>query len=171
MCNFNKQNDKTKALLHLLMKKSAQSIGGVNFLLGLCEALRATKPHPLTTNKCEISSEHVQIKWNKTVFKDKLELLEAIVLEHKSSEDPEFNILASDNAKKKKRLLNMLKTLAPIEFKVIPKDPQEGEGFTFKVFDHIEDERATLHPLFVSLFFCSVNFTKQALKYEIQEEL
>ncbi len=169
MCNFNKQNEKTKALLHLLMQKSAQTIGGVNFLLGLCEALRAIKPHPLTTNKCEISSEHVQIKWNKTVFKDKLELLEAILLEHKSSEDPDFNILASDNAKKKKRLLNMVRALSPLEFKVTPKNPQEGGGFTFKVFERVEDEFVTLNPLFLSLFFCSVNFTKQALKYEIQE--
>ncbi len=167
MCNFNNQNEKTKASIHLLMKNSAQSIGGVNFLLGLSETIRAVKPHPLTTNRCEISSDHAQIQWNKTVFKDKLELLEAVVLEHKSSEDPNFNILASDNAKKKKRLLNMVRALSPLEFKVTPKNPEEGEGFTFKVFERVEDDYVTLDPLFTSLFFCSVNFIKQALKYKI----
>ncbi len=167
MCNFNKQTEQTKAFLHVLMQKNAQAIGGTNFLLGLSEALRAIKPHPLTTNKCEISSENAKIRWNKTIFKDKLELLEMILLEHKSSEDPHFNILSCESEKKKKRVLNMVRALAPIEFVVTPNNPENGSGFSFKVFETIEDDSATLNPVFVSLFFCSANFTKQTLKYKV----
>jgi len=47
MCNFNKQNDDTKAFIHLFMKKSADILGGVNFLLNLIETIRETKPNPI----------------------------------------------------------------------------------------------------------------------------
>jgi len=168
MCNFNNQNEDTKAMIHLFMKKSAESIGGANFLLGMVEALRATKPHPLTAKKCVIESDNSLIKWNKIVFKDKLMVLEEILLLHKSSEEPDFNILESDSQKKKKRILNMVKTLAPIEFLVTPKNPEDGGGFSFKVFETIEDDYVKINPVFVALFFCSTEFTKKALKYEIE---
>ena len=165
MCNFNKQNDDTKALIHLLMTKSADNIGGANFLFGLIEALRALKPHPLTSNKCQAHSENVGIKWNKIIFKDKLMVLEDILLQHKSSENPDFNILAIESEKKKKKIINMVRTLAPIEFVVTPKNSEDGGGFNFKVFESIEDDCVKLNPLFVSLFFCSVEYAKKALKY------
>ncbi len=167
MCNFNKQNENTKALLHLLMTKSAHSIGGANFLLGLSEALRATKPHPLTTNKCHINSDNIVMKWNKIIFKDKLEVLEQVFLNHKSSESQNFNILEANSDKKKKRILNVVRALAPVEFVVTPKNPDEGEGFSFKVFDSIEDDYVKINPLFVALFFCSSEYTKKALKHTI----
>lgn len=165
MCNFNKQNDETKALISLLMAKSADTIGGANSLLGLIEALRATKPHPLTTNKCYVGSDKVSVKWNKIIFKDKLMVLEDVLLGHKSSENPDFNILETNSDKKRKKIINMAKTLAPIEFIVTPKDSEEGAGFNFKIFEKIEDDCVTLNPLFVAIFFCSVEFTKKALKH------
>jgi len=167
MCNFNKQNEDTKALIHLFMKKSAEAIGGTNFLLGLIEAMKTKKPHPLVYKECKISSENTIITWNKTVFKDKLDVLEEILHSHRSSEDPDFNILNSENAKKKKKILNMLRTLAPIEFLVTPQNKNDGGGFNFKVFETIEDDYVKINPIFVAMFFCSVDFTKKALKYEI----
>ncbi|MBU1990104.1 hypothetical protein KJ691_05090 [bacterium] len=167
MCNFNKQNDETKGLIHLLIAKSADTIGGANFILGLVEALRATKPHPLTSNKCQVHSDNTVIKWNKIVFKDKLMVLEEILLSHKSSENPDFNILSTESEKKKKKIINVVRALAPIEFVVTPKNPQDGGGFSFKIFETIEDEYVKLNPLFTALFFCSTEFTKKALKYTV----
>ncbi len=167
MCNFNKQNEDTKVFIHLLMTKSAQSVGGANFFIGLSEALRATKPHPLTTNKCHINSDNIVMKWNKIIFKDKLEALEQIFLNHKSSESQDFNILEADSDKKKKRILNVVRALAPVEFVVTPKNPDEGEGFSFTVFETIEDDYVKINSLFMALFFCSVEYTKKALKYTI----
>ena len=93
MCNFNKQSKDTKALIHLFMTKAAENVGGTNFLLALIEAMKTKKPNPLMFKGCQIASENTIIKWNKVVFKDKVEVLEDILAAHRSSEDPSFNIL------------------------------------------------------------------------------
>ena len=66
---------------------------------------------------------------------------------------------------KRKKILNMVKTLSPIEFAVTPQNPNDGEGFSFGVFDKVEDGCAIINPIFTAIFFCSVEFTKKALKY------
>ena len=167
MCNFNKQNEDNKALIHLFMTKAAESIGGTNFFLALIEAMRAHKPHPLTYKGCKIESPNVTIEWNKIIFKDKFDLLNEIILFHKSSQNQDFNILENDNNKKKKNILNMVKTLAPLEFVVTPKNEADGGGFNFKVFENNDIEYVKINPIFVSMFFCSAEFTKKALKFEI----
>ena len=167
MCNFNKQNIDTKALIHLFMKKAAENIGGVNFLLALIEAMKTKKPNPLMYKEKKISSNHTTIRWNKVVFKDKVDVIEKILLEHKSSEEPDFNILNQENAKKRKLILNTVKTLAPIEFIVTPQNANDGGGFNFKIFDIIDNDTVQINPIFIAMFFCSTDFTKKALKYEV----
>ena len=167
MCNFNKQNEETKALIHLFMKKAAENVGGANFLLALIEAMKTKKPHPLMFSGKQISSNNTIIKWNKVVFKDKVTVLENILHSHRSSENPDFNILAEENQKKKKNIINMVRTLAPLEFVVTPQNPNDGGGFDFKVFEKIEDDYVKINPIFVAMFFCSTEFTKKALKYKI----
>jgi len=167
MCNFNNQDEDTKALIHLFMTKSAKSIGGMNFLLLLLEAIKETKPNALMYKTCYIESEEAIIKWNKIVFKDKLDVLEAIIHSHKSSEANNLNILEADSDKKRKKILNMVKTLAPIEFIVTPKKHENGTGFKFKVFETIEDNYVKLNPIFIAMFFCSTEYMKKALKYNI----
>jgi hypothetical protein len=167
MCNFNQQTEDTKAMIHLFMKKAAENVGGTNFLLALLEAMKAKRPNPLMYKERQISSNNTIIKWNKVVFKDKVDVLEAILTDHRSSEDPDFNILNVESAKKKKAILNMVRTLTPLEFIVTPQNPKDGGGFNFKVFQSVEDGSAKLNPIFIAMFFCSVEFTKKALKYEI----
>ena len=167
MCNFNKQNERTKALIHLLMIKSADSVGGTNFLLGLLEAMKEQKPNALMFKGCIVESKEVIIKWNKIVFKDKLDILEDIIRSHRSSEESNFNILENDSEKKKKKILNMVKTLAPIEFTATPKNAANGAGFNFKVFESVGNTSVTLNPLFVAMFFCSTEYMKKALKHNI----
>lgn len=165
MCNFNKQNEETKALIHLFMTKCADALGGSNFLLGLIEAMKEKKPNALMHNGCKIDSKEARISWNKIVFKDKLDILEEIIRSHRSSENNDFNILENDSEKKKKKIFNMLKTLAPIEFTITPLDAQSAEEFNFKVFEIVKDDYVKLNPIFVAMFFCSVDFTKKALKH------
>ena len=167
MCNFNKQSEDTKALIHLFMKKAAENIGGVNFLLALIEAMKAKKPNPLMYKEKQISSNNTTIRWNKIVFKDKVDILEEILHSHRSSDGSDFNILKHESAKKRKAILNMVKTLAPIEFIITPQNPDDGSGFNFKVFESTEDDSVKINPIFVAMFFCSIEFTKKALKYEI----
>ncbi len=167
MCNFTKQNQDAKAFIHLFMEKASQSVGGTNFLLGLIEAMKTKRPNPLMSKEKKISSNKTSISWNKVVFKDKIDVLEEILLEYRSSENSDLNILNYDNAKKRKIILNMLKTLAPIEFLVKPQNPNDGEGFSFKIFDIVDENDVKLNPIFIAMFFCSTEFTKKALKYEI----
>lgn len=165
MCNFNKLDEDSKGLLHIIMKKKADSIGGTNFLLGLMEALKEKKPNALMFNKCHIESDEAVIKWNKIVFKDKLDILEEVIRTRKSSENK--NILDVESDKKRKKILNMVKTLAPIEFTVTTKNAQNGAGFSFKIFEDVKNDSATLNPFFTAMFFCSTEYMKKALKHTI----
>lgn len=167
MCNFNKQNEDTKALIHLFMTKAAQNVGGVNFLLALIEAIKAKKTTALIEKNSQVASNNTIIKWNKVIFKDKVDLIQTILDAHKSVEDPDFNILNVENAKKRKNILNMIRTLTPVEFIVSPQNHNDGGGFSFKAFDVVSNEDVKLNPIFIAMFFCSTEFTKKALKYEI----
>jgi len=167
MCNFNKQSADAKALIHLFMKKAAENVGGTNFLLALIESMKKQKPNALMFKGCQIASENTIIKWNKVVFKDKVDIIEEILAVHRSSEDPDFNILSDKSDKKKKTIINMVRALAPVEFIVTPQNHKDGGGFNFKVFETIEDDKVVLNPVFVAMFFCSTEFIKKSLKYEI----
>jgi len=167
MCNFNKQTEDTKALIHLFMTKAAENVGGTNFLLELMEAMKAKKPYALSEKNSQVASNHTIIKWNKVVFKDKVDLIRTILDNHRSEEEPDFNILSEPNAKKRKNILNMVRTLTPLEFVVTPQNHNDGGGFNFKVFDAISDDEVKLNPIFITMFFCSTEFTKKALKYKI----
>ena len=170
MCNFNIMSSETKGHLHLFMKKSADSIGGTNFFLSLMEAMKEKKTNSLIYKECLVKSPEVTIKWNKIVFKDKFDVLESVIRNHKSSEDNNFNILDVENEKMKKKILNMVKTLAPIEFKITPNDSENGTGFSFKIFESIDKDSVKLNIIFVSMFFCSTDFMKKVLKYNVEQK-
>jgi hypothetical protein len=167
MCNFNNQSDATKELIHLFMTKAAQNVGGVNYLLALIEAIRAKKPSPLMQKNMQIASNNTIIKWNKVVFKDKVDVIEKILVSHREAQEKDFNILNVESAKMKKNIINMARTVAPLKFTVTPQNPNDGESFSFDVFDTIEDDKIIFNPIFIAMFFCSTEFTKKALKYEI----
>ena len=166
MCNFNQQTKETQEFIHHFMLRASQSIGGVNFLLTLIEVMRNDKPNPLINKKCSIETHNTIIEWEKIVFKDKFDLLESILVMQKSVNLQTLNLLDTPNQKQKKKILNMVKTLAPIEFKVTPKDVKNGNGFSFKIFESIENDEVTINPIFVALFFCSKEYTKRAMKYK-----
>lgn len=166
MCNFNKQNENTKELLHLLITKLAQKLGSANYLLGLIEKMKESRPNALMHKDRKIVSQKLSISWNKIVFKDKVDVLEEIIHTRKSSEGLDFNILDEESAKKRKKILNMVKTLSPIIFTITPRDDNEAEGFEFTPFETTKDDQVSINPIFMAMFFCSTDFTKKALKYE-----
>ncbi|WP_457745110.1 hypothetical protein [Sulfurimonas sp.] len=167
MCNFNNQNDETKATIHLFMQKAAQSVGGMNYLLALIEAMRAKKPNPLMQKNTQIASNDTIITWKKVVFKDKIDVIEKILVSHREAQEKDYNILSEPNIKTKKNILNMARTLTPLEFMVKPQNPNNGEGFNFGVFDTIKEDEIKFNPIFIAMFFCSTAFTKSALKHKI----
>jgi len=167
MCNFNKQSEETKNLIHLFMTQAAENVGGVNYLLALIEAMRAKKPNPLMQKNMQIASNNTIIKWNKVIFKDKIDLIEKILAAYREAPEKDFNILHEQSQKTTKNILNMSKALAPLEFIITPQNPNDGEGFQFKVFDIFNENEIKFNPIFIAMFFCSSEFTKKAIKYQL----
>ena len=161
MCDFNHLDTAAKTAYHNQLLKCADSFGGVNYFLQLLEAIRKTKPHPLSAKHCEFRFSRGIVKWDKVIFKDKLTLLTAI----RVNENDNGNLLPPEDDKKYKKVLNLLRTLQPVEFTVLPKNNKDGEGFTFHAFDVIDKETTRINPVFDAVFFCSVDTIKKVLTY------
>ena len=162
MCDFNTLTDEEKKLHHEKLLQCANNFGGKNFFLLLLEAIRETKPHPLTAGNSEFKIELGGIKWNKVIFNDKLQVL----LKARLNESKQDNLLPQKDEKNYKKILNVVRTLKPIVFQVKPADPKDGSGFFFQPFDVIDEYKTKLNPVFDALFFCSVDTVKKVLNYE-----
>jgi len=161
MCDFNTLTDEEKKLHHEKLLECANNFGGKNFFLQLLEAIRETKPHPLTSGETRFEIELGSITWNKVIFNDKLQLL----LKARQNESKQDNLLPNKDEKNYKKVLNVVRTLKPIVFQVRPADPQNGSGFFFQAFNIIDENKTKLNPVFDALFFCSVETVKKVLNY------
>jgi hypothetical protein len=161
MCDFNSLDDAAKTALHQQLIQCADAFGGQNFFLKLLEDIRRTKPHPLTAKNCEFRISRGTLKWNKVIFKDKFTLF----VDTRTGEGERGNFLLNEDDKKYKKVLNLVRTLAPVTFEAKPKNLKDGEGFTFKAFERIDEKRTRIDPLFDILFFCSVDTAKKILSY------
>ena len=161
MCDFNLLSDEDKILQHNKLLECANNFGGKNFFLHLLEAIRETKPHPLTAGNMAFDIELGGVSWNKVIFNDKLQLL----LKARKNESKQDNLLPEKNEKNYKKILNVVRTLKPIVFHVKPANPEDGSGFFFQAFDMIDENKTKLNPIFDALFFCSVDTVKKLLNY------
>jgi len=162
MCDFNALTEEDKKRYHDELLECAMNFGGKNFFLQLLEAIRETKPHPLSARNCEFRIELGGIKWNKVIFNDKLQLL----MNARVNEGKQDNFLPNQDAKNFKKVLNVVRTLKPIVFHVKPVVKEDGPGFFFQPFDLINDNKVKLNPIFDAVFFCSVDTVKKILNYE-----
>jgi hypothetical protein len=162
MCDFNNLTDEEKLHYHNLLLTCANNYGGVNFFLQLIETLREKHPHPLISRHQDFLFEHGDIRWGKTIFNDKVQLLKELRIKRAG----EKSFLPEKEDKKYKKIFNLIRTLEPITFSVRPKFRDDGEGFDFKVFDSKEDGVIALNPIFDALFFCSVDTVKKLLTYK-----
>lgn len=161
MCDFNNLDDAAKAAYHNQLTKCADAFGGTNFFLQLLEAIRKTKPHPLMAKHCEFRFSRGMVKWEKVIFKDKFTLLTKI----RVNENEDGNLLPAEDDASYKKVLNLLRTLQPIEFTVTPKNNNDGPGFSVHAFDIVDKKTTRMNPVFDALFFCSVDTIKKVLSY------
>jgi len=161
MCDFNNLDESEKETYHKMLSECAEAFGGVNFFLQLLESIRKSKPHPLMAKHSEFKFSRGNIRWTKVIFKDKLNLL----LKVRVNESKSGNLLPDKGDKSFKNVMNLIRTLSPIEFTVIPKNLKDGEGFSFKPFERIDEETTRLNPIFDAVFFCSVDTVKKVLAY------
>ena len=162
MCDFNQLSEDEKTIYHEKLLACANNFGGKNFFLHLLEAIRETKPHPLTAGNMAFDIELGGITWNKVIFNDKLQLL----LKARKNESTQDNLLPKKDEKNYKKILNVVRTLKPIVFQVKPANTEDGKGFFFQAFDIIDKNKTKLNPIFDALFFCSVDTVKKILNYE-----
>lgn len=101
------------------------------------------------------------IRWGKTIFKDKIELIKSTRI----NRSKEKSFLPNKEDKNYKKIFNLIRTLDPIIFSVRPKFRDDGEGFDFKAFE-TKDNIVKLNPLFEALFFCSTDTVKKLLNYK-----
>jgi hypothetical protein len=161
MCNFPILSEDEKASLHTQLLQCAESFGGKNHFLHLLESIRETKPHPLMASSQYFKMEFGTVRWDKVIFSDKLQLL----IQARTKEGEQDNFLPSPNVKGYKKILNVVRTLAPITFKIKPREHRDGEGFTCRPFVVIDEHTTKLDPIFDILFFCSIDTAKKLLAY------
>ena len=160
MCDFNNLNDEVKLHYHTILMTCAKNYGGLNFFLQLVEALRESNVHPLCSRHQDFLFDLGNIRWGKTIFNDKVQLIEKIRKEKK------INLLEGKEGKELKKVINLIRTLSPITFSVRPALRDDGEGFDFKAFDEIDEKDIRLNPVFEALFFCSPELVKKILNYK-----
>jgi hypothetical protein len=162
MCDFNNLSDEEKRHYHELLLDAAEKFGGKNFFLHLIEAIRETKPHPLTAANRTFTMELGEIKWNKVIFNDKLQLLQKV----RTHESERQNLLPKESAGNYKKVLNLVRTLKPIVFHVKPANKEDGSGFFFQPFEVVDEKTTRLNPLFDALFFCAIPTVKKILNHD-----
>ena len=162
MCDFNNLSDEEKLRYHELLMTCANNYGGLNFFLQLLEAVRDTSPHPLSNSYQDFLFDLGDVRWGKTIFNDKIELIKSTRVARSS----EKSFLPNKDEKKYKKVLNLIRTLEPITFSVRPKFRDDGEGFDFKAFEKIDEETVILTPIFEAIFFCSIDTVKKILTYK-----
>ena len=160
MCDFNNLNDEEKLHYHSILMTCAKNYGGLNFFLQLVKALRESNAHPLCSRHQDFLFDLGNIRWGKTIFNDKVQLIEKIRKEKK------INLLEGKEGKELKKVINLIRTLSPITFSVRPALRDDGEGFDFKAFDEIDEKDIRLNPVFEALFFCSPELVKKILNYQ-----
>ncbi len=165
MCDFNTLDDDAKKRYHHQLLECATALGGKNFFLNMLEAIRKTKPHPLMAKQCEFRFSHGSIRWDKVIFQDKLTLLSKVRIQ----ESKQGNLLPKQSHQSYKKVLNLVRTLQPITFHVKPKQRKDGDGFSMKALDMINDNTTRLNPLFDAIFFCSIDTVKKILSYQPKE--
>ncbi len=163
MCDFNNLSDEEKLHYHTLLLNAANNYGGINFFLQLAETLREKQPHPLISKHQDFLFEYGDVRWGKTIFNDKIQLIEKL----RKDKNENQNFLPKPESKEYKRVLNLIRTLSPIVFSVRPSLRDNGEGFDFKAFDEIDKDTTRINPLFDALFFCSIDTVKRILNYKV----
>lgn len=162
MCDFNNLTDKQKLHFHTLLSIAANNYGGINFFLQLIEALREASPHALTSRHQDFLFDLGDVRWGKTIFNDKVQLIK----ETRINRSKEESFLPAADEKKHKKIFNLIRTLEPITFSVRPNFRDDGEGFDFKAFETNAEKQIKLTPLFEALFFCSLDTVRTILNYK-----
>ena len=100
--------------------------------------------------------------WNKVIYPETFDLLLTAII----TEEREGDMLKGLKERDQKRVVNMLKTLNPVELTIKPKNIKDGEGFSISIVDTSDAQKTKISLLFKILFFHNITFAKQALTFQ-----
>ena len=157
MINYNSLvNDERQDLKNQLVKY-ASSIGGKNHFLSLIESIRIARPHPLMDKEACFRFDKGNIKWEKVIFKEKVNLLITLVRD----KDKNNNLMPRDGDRNYKTVMNLLRTIGPMNFEVRPKNKKDGDGFTINPIEIIDKNTCKINFIFEVLFFLPMRLIKK----------
>ena len=165
--NFNQLDEEQKQQLHNQAMELATNLGGVNFFLQMIEDIKAEKPHALLNKSCVFHFAKAKLNWNKQIFKDSLDQLFTAM----RKEERDGDMLNGLNPKDYKETMNMMRTLKPVSIKVTPKKEEELLGFTFSILDTSIEKKTKVSMIYKIIFFYHIDFAKDILTYNRDEEI
>jgi hypothetical protein len=157
MTDYNSIDDVTMEDLRRQINDCAESLGGKNYFLQLIEAIRGEHHHPLMAKDLSFRFKHGIVKWEKVIFKDKVQLLIKLL---KNSEI-NGNLMPKKGDKNYKTIMNLLRTLGPMKFKIQPKNSNDGDGYIFHPFDLIDENTSQINFMFDVVFFLPLYIVKK----------
>ena len=157
MTNYESLDDEKKLDLKNQVIKNATSLGGKNHFLSLIESLRVSHPHPLMSKAASFSFDKGIIKWKKIIFKEKVDLLIRLTRDN----DRDGNLMPKDGDRNYKTIINLLRTIGPMEFEIRPKNSKDGDGFVLRPIDIVDDNTCHINFMFEVLFFLPIQLVKK----------
>ncbi len=158
--SFNNLTQENKDILQQEILEIAMSMGGKSFFLQMINDIKSSKEHPLSHQSCSFYFIDGKIKWNKAIYKKTLNtLFKAIRMQEK-----EGIFLDKNSPKEYKNILNMIKTIKPVEITI---KAQDSEAYNCKIFDVIDGDKTEVSTLFKVIFFYNIDFVKKILNNKI----
>jgi len=157
MTNYDSiDNDKRQVLKKQLIN-NATSLGGKNHFLSLIEAIRMAHPHPLMAKDASFRFNKGSIKWEKVIFREKVNLLIKLI----NDNDSNTILMPKKGDSNYKTIRNLIRTIGPIKFEVRPKNSKDGDGFIFNLIEIIDNNTCQLNFMFEVLFVLPIKLIKK----------
>ena len=157
MNNYESIDNDIKQVLKNQLVKNAMSLGGKNHFLSLIEAIRMAHPHPLMAKNASFRFNKGIVKWEKVIFKEKVNLLMKLI----KDSDSDLNLMPKKEHRNYKTIRNLMRTIGPIKFKVKPRNSKDGDGFTFNLIEIIDKNTSQLSFMFEVLFVLPIKLIKK----------
>ena len=157
MTNYDSLDKDKKQDLKKQLTKYASSIGGKNHFLSLIEAIRKSQHHPLMAKEACFRFNKGNIKWEKVIFKEKVNLLIALIRDNEKNN----NLMPKDGDRNYKTVMNLLRTISPMKFEVRPKNSNDGDGFIISPIEIIDKNTCEINFMFEVIFFLPIQLIKK----------
>ena len=157
MTNYDSLDHGKKQDLKNQLIKYATSFGGKNHFLCLIEVLRLAHPHPLMAKEACFRFNKGIIKWEKVIFKEKVNLLITLIRDN----DRNNNLMPKEGDRNYKTIINLLRTIGPMKFEVRPKNSKDGDGFILRPIEIIDNNTCHINFMFEVLFFLPIQLIKK----------